>query len=472
MAPVGFAGGGLFRRVDWPAHGEDPFSEEDVPTFADAPSAILVVGDVEFFVEEAAGARARGALGGDDVEVLRFEDDAPAEAVSDALLNRSLFSPRRLVELDISRLLGTESPGRLVTKALEAWEKGGAGGRREAFRHARALLAALDLPRGRGPGRERRGGARKRVRKKDEAPALAEILKELPEEKSGGPAVLKGALRVLLERGKRRDGGAADGGRAAGGRGPAPGDRRRGAWCSRRRSARTRGPRCGGWPRRSRRSARSRSIRRAIERLADADGRGRRARSPRSSASCSSGRARAAGSARRTSGRTSRTKPRRTSTGSSTRSGGGTRGTRSRGSSGSSRAGTCGGRPRRREDRGDLAHPVLRDDHGEVRRMLLLRARLDEAGPGGFDASMSYADLPGPRAAPAAGAGGSLRALAVRRAARRPPHPFALYKAAQRASRFSPPELARALARAADVDVGLKNSAPVAGDALGATWAS
>jgi hypothetical protein len=43
--------------------------------------------------------------------VLRFEDDASSEAVSDALLNRSLFSPRRLVELDISRLLGTESPG-------------------------------------------------------------------------------------------------------------------------------------------------------------------------------------------------------------------------------------------------------------------------------------------------------------------------------------------------------------------------
>ncbi len=120
--------------------------------------------------------------------------------MSDALLNRSLFSARRVVELDISRLLGTESPGRLVTKALEAWGKGGAGGRREAFKHARALLAALDLPSGADPV-ENAEAAAKRVRKKDDAPLLAEILKELPEEKSGGPAVLKAALRVLLERG-------------------------------------------------------------------------------------------------------------------------------------------------------------------------------------------------------------------------------------------------------------------------------
>ena len=45
--------------------------------------------------------------------------------------------------------------------------------------------------------------------------------------------------------------------------------------------------------------------------------------------------------------------------------------------------------------------------------------------------------------------------------AKGPPHPFALYKAAQRASQFSVRELARALARAADVDVRLKSSAPV-----------
>ena len=174
------------------------FDEKKIPKFADAPSAILIVGGVDFFVEEAAG-RAREALGSDEVEVLRFEDDAPSESVSDALLNRSLFSPRRIVELDISRLLGTDSPGRLVTMALDAWSKGGAGGRREAFKHARALLAALDLPSGADPA-ENAEAAAKRVRKKDDAPLLAEILKELPEEKSGGPAVLKAALRVLLER--------------------------------------------------------------------------------------------------------------------------------------------------------------------------------------------------------------------------------------------------------------------------------
>ena len=46
-------------------------------------------------------------------------------------------------------------------------------------------------------------------------------------------------------------------------------------------------------------------------------------------------------------------------------------------------------------------------------------------------------------------------------------HPFGLYKAAQRSSRFTTRQLARALARAADVDVALKNSAAAARDAVG-----
>ena len=91
------------------------FSEKAVPSFADAPAAVLVVGDVEFFVEEAA-ARARETLADPETEVLAFEDDAPVEAISDALLNRSLFSPRRLVQLDISRIVGTEAPGRAVRR--------------------------------------------------------------------------------------------------------------------------------------------------------------------------------------------------------------------------------------------------------------------------------------------------------------------------------------------------------------------
>ena len=115
--------------------------------------------------------------------------------MSDALLNRSLFSPQRIVELDISRLLGTEAPGRLLTKAVEAWE---AGKRREAFKQARLLLAALDLPLG-APEETAEAAARK-VRRKAEAELLAEIFKEMPEEKAGGAAVLRSALRSLLER--------------------------------------------------------------------------------------------------------------------------------------------------------------------------------------------------------------------------------------------------------------------------------
>jgi len=175
------------------------FSEKAVPAFDEAPSVVLVTGDVEFFVEEAAG-RARDALaGGGDAEVLRFEDDAPSDAISDALLNRSLFSPRRIVELDVSRLLGTQTPGKLLVAAVDAWDKGGPGGRREAFRHVRALLSALDLPTDGDPA-ETAAAAAKKVRRKEEAELLAEILKELPAERSGGPAVLKAALRVLLER--------------------------------------------------------------------------------------------------------------------------------------------------------------------------------------------------------------------------------------------------------------------------------
>ena len=140
-------------------------------------------------------------LGQGSVEVLKFEDDAAAEAVADALLNRSLFSARRLVQFDITRLLGTESPGALLTQAADAWRDGTPGGRRKAFKFARALLAALDLP-PLGTAEEKAETAEtaaKRVRKKEEAATLAEILRELPEEK-GSPAALTSALRHLLDR--------------------------------------------------------------------------------------------------------------------------------------------------------------------------------------------------------------------------------------------------------------------------------
>ena len=254
---------------------------------------------------------------------------------------------------------------------------------------------------------------------------------------------------------------------AAGGRRPAPGDRGarpRARDVGRRRR---RDPRCGGWPRRARRSARSRSTPRAIERLlvqTDADAAHVR---------------RGARQAPRVGGQ-GRPDPRR-----------GRRGER--------RGRILGGRlrvlrrdrPARRGGRARAARAALRragraagdravekiEDiwpiqllgmvAGEVRRMLLMRARLDEAGPGGFDAAMSLPDVPGAGPAAAARAGGALRPFAVRRRRRGRPHTFALYKAAQRASQFSSRELARALARAADVDVRLKTSAPVARDDLG-----
>jgi DNA polymerase III delta subunit len=175
-----------------------PFLEAAIPSFGEAPSVILIAGDVEFFVEEAA-AKAAARLAEGEAEVLRFEEDAPVEAVSDALLNRSLFSARRLVQFDVSGLLGTESSASLVDLAVEAWEKGTPAGRREAFRRARAVISALGLPAGASAEELAEAVARK-TRRKPQQEVLAAILAELPEER-GSPAVLKGAIRLLLERG-------------------------------------------------------------------------------------------------------------------------------------------------------------------------------------------------------------------------------------------------------------------------------
>lgn len=159
---------------------------------------VLITGDMEFFVEEAA-AQAAAKLAGDEGEVLRFEEDAAAEAVSDALLNRSLFAARRVVRFDISRLLGTDSPAKLLDQAVEAWETQTPSGKRDAFRRARALLSALDLSSG-GQPEEMAAEAARRTRRKTREETLAAILRELPEER-GGPAVVKDAVRLLLERG-------------------------------------------------------------------------------------------------------------------------------------------------------------------------------------------------------------------------------------------------------------------------------
>ena len=175
-----------------------PFAEPDLPSFDQSPSVVLISGAMDFFVEEAA-AKAAEVLTAGGAERIRFDDDASPEAVSDALLNRSLFSPRRVVELDVTRLLGTESPGALLDAAVEAWEKGSAAGRREAFRHARALLSSLGLARGQDPVELAEAVCRK-TRRKESAASVVELLRELPEER-GSPALLLPALRTILERG-------------------------------------------------------------------------------------------------------------------------------------------------------------------------------------------------------------------------------------------------------------------------------
>ena len=435
-----------------------PFSEKAIPRFADAPPAVLVSGDVEFFIEEAA-TRVREALAGKDTEVLRFEDDAPSEAVSDALLNRSLFAAHRIVELDISRLLGTESPGRLVTKALDGWAKGGAGGRREAFKHARALLAALDLPAGGDPTENAEAAAR-RVRKKDDAPLLAEILKELPEEKSGGPAVLKAALRTLLEGGEKNDGIVAlltaiappagvdllqeitarglvletSVGDDAG-----PALRRLAGALAKEREV-SLDP--GALERLlTRTNADAATFAAELEKLLGWAGKGGHVRAADVEANVEDEASEDVYGLFDAIGRRD--------------------------------AGDALARLERLFDgrevrQGDRAFEKIEDIWpiqllgmiaGEVRRMLLLRARLEEAGPGGFDAGMSYPAFQArvlPRLmAPAAPFGHS-----PFEGGKGAAHPFALYKASQRSSRFTARELARALSRAADVDVRLKSSGP------------
>jgi DNA polymerase III delta subunit len=174
------------------------FSGEAVPPFDEAPSVVGVVGDIAFFVEEAAE-RARARLAGAEVEVIRFDEDAPPGSVAEAILNRSLFSPRRLVEVDLSRVLGADSPGDLLEMSVEAWGRGTPAAKREAFRLARRVLASLDATVD-DPSETASAVARK-LRKKDLEAPLAEILRELPEEKGGEGATLLSALRLLLSQG-------------------------------------------------------------------------------------------------------------------------------------------------------------------------------------------------------------------------------------------------------------------------------
>jgi DNA polymerase III delta subunit len=174
-----------------------------LPSFDEAPAVILVAGDVDFFVEEKAR-EVLERLGGEGTEVLSFDEDASPEAVSDALLNRSLFSPRRIVQLDVSRLLGTSSPGKLFEQALEGWERGGPAGRKQAYRAVRGLLSSLGASAGGNP-EELAAAVGKRLKRPEGTEVLAEILREMPEEKGSGLAILP-AVRALLQKSRPNDG--------------------------------------------------------------------------------------------------------------------------------------------------------------------------------------------------------------------------------------------------------------------------
>ena len=456
MGFAGLAGGALFRwreTVDCRAM-KKPYSDGAVPAFDEAPAVILVCGDVEFFVEEAA-AGVRAALADGETEILPFEDDTPAEMVSDALLNRSLFSARRMVCLDVSRLLGTDTPGALFAAALEGWAAGGASGRRQAFKNARALLAALDLSASEDPAQNAETAAR-RVRKKDDAAAFAEILRELPEEKGGGVAVLRAAIRALLARGAN-DGTVAvltavappsgvdllEEIEAKGlvlqssvGEDAGPALRRLAAARARDREV----------------ALEPAAVERLMERtdgdpalftaelgrLLDEVGKGGRIRAADVVASVVDESSEdvydffdAVG--RRDAGDALRRLERLLEI------------------------------DRRAVWQGQRSVEVIEEIWqqqllgiitSELRRMLILRALLDEAG--GFDAGMSprvfEARLYPRLVAPVPPFG--------RSAWGRAPKPYALFKASQRAARYSTEELARALSRAADVDVNLKSSAP------------
>jgi hypothetical protein len=94
----------------------------------------------------------------------------------------------------------------------------------------------------------------------------------------------------------------------------------------------------------------------------------------------------------------------------------------------------------------------------EVRRMLFIRARFEEMG-GGPDASMSFPTFKArvverleEKVAPFGKSPFANRSGQI--------SPFLWYKVTGRAARFSTAELARALGRAANVDVAMKTSVP------------
>ena len=122
-----------------------PFAEGEVPPFGDAPAVILITGGVEFFVDEAAR-RAAARLAGEDGEVLRFEEEGTGRGrfrSSDEPI--AFFSAASRPVRYLAAARDGDSSGAL-DQAVEAWEAGTPSARRDAFRRARALISALDLP--------------------------------------------------------------------------------------------------------------------------------------------------------------------------------------------------------------------------------------------------------------------------------------------------------------------------------------
>ena len=172
-------------------------------TFRDATGSrdpvsrgILVTGSHEFFVEEAAE-ETRNSLLAPDTEWEKIADEDLAERLPVALTHGSLFTPKRIVEADLSGLFGRESPASLVDEALEAWEKDTPAGRREAFKKTRNLLSALRI---RGSPEEAGATAAQKAKRPDAESTLIEILRALPGPvEDGAPAA--SAVLDHLERG-------------------------------------------------------------------------------------------------------------------------------------------------------------------------------------------------------------------------------------------------------------------------------
>jgi DNA polymerase III delta subunit len=148
-------------------------------------------------VEEAAE-EIRAELSFGESEIERIPEEGLAELLPLAISSGSLFSPRRLIEVDLSTLFGRDDPPRLVAEAVESWKSETPAGRREAFRKARALVSSLKL----SPEDFEAAAAMaaKKTRRPDAEETLREIFRELPESK-GSLNAAADAIFAHLEKG-------------------------------------------------------------------------------------------------------------------------------------------------------------------------------------------------------------------------------------------------------------------------------